>query len=318
MEGSVDAIAESLIEEPRKDDETTEEELVQAEADADDQSEAEEDEAEEAEAEEDDSEEDDADADDEGSTEQLFTVKVNGREQQVPLAELLRGYSGQKAIQEGFQQAAALRKEVETGYMEVQRQYQQLTQIMSAVGAGQLPLQPPQPPSADMIQSDPMGYLEARAQYETDIARYQQTQAGLEQVRQQQAALEGRAHIANLQSQQQELVRAIPAFADKATAAKLKQELISMGSEVYGYAPEELRAVADHRAIRVLHDAAQYRRLMAGKPPVERQAAQPKIPTVKPGVKVSAQSGKRVAGEKAKAQMKRTGSVDDVARFLLM
>jgi len=51
----------------------------------------------------------------------------------------------------------------------------------------------------------------------------------------------------------------------------------------------------------------------------DKQPSQaPKTPVIKPGVKAAPQASKRVKGEKAKAQMKRTGSVDDVARFLLM
>jgi hypothetical protein len=79
-----------------------------------------------------------------------------------------------------------------------------------------------------------------------------------------------------------------------------------------------LEGVADHRLLRVLHDAAQYRRIVSGKAAVEKQSQQQqRTPVIKPGARPAAQASKNVTTEKAKAQMKRTGSVDDVARFLL-
>lgn len=41
----------------------------------------------------------------------LYTVKVNGQEEQVTLDDLKQGYSGQKYVQQGMQDAAAQKKE---------------------------------------------------------------------------------------------------------------------------------------------------------------------------------------------------------------
>jgi hypothetical protein len=320
--GSIDAVAESLIATPAKEDEEDQQDLQQPDegdapeqAEADDVDEGEEPEVDEADEAEDESE---ADAEDEAPAEQLFTVKVDGREQQVPISELLRGYSGQAYIQRGMQEVAATKQEAESVYTALQSERQQLAQMVQAVQSGQVSLQPPQKPNESLLQTDPIGYLEARVKYDNDVATYQQTQQQLQQVTQQQSEAQQRAYMAHLAQEQQKLTQVIPAFANPETAAKVKQDLIAAGTEVYGYTPDELKQVADHRALRVLHDAAQYRRMMAGKKPVEAPAAAPKTPTIRPGAKPSAQANTRVKAEKAKAQMKRTGSVDDVAKFLLM
>jgi hypothetical protein len=123
--------------------------------------------------------------------------------------------------------------------------------------------------------------------------------------------------MAYLAEQHQMLTRAIPAFAKPETAAKAKQELFDVGQNAYGFSADELRAISDSRMVMALHDAAQYRRLMAGRSAPVKQVQGAKTPVIKPGVKANGQAGKRATIEKAKAQMKRTGSVEDVARFLL-
>lgn len=49
----------------------------------------------------------------ETTTEQLYTVKVHGEEKQIPLAEIIKGYQSIQAAQQKFQEAAAVRKQVE-------------------------------------------------------------------------------------------------------------------------------------------------------------------------------------------------------------
>lgn len=325
-DGSIDAVVASLIEGPQTNEETTDEDLVQADADAQDQTETDAgDEADEANDDGDDTEEgdgeDDADAEEDEPVEQMFTVKVAGREQQVPLTELLRGYSGQAYIQQGMKQVAEARTEVEQIFNSLQTERQQLAQFAQAAASGQLPLAPPQMPDEQLLQTDPIGYLEARVKFDKDLAAYQQTQYQLQEVSARTAQAEERARLAFLADQHRQLQQVIPAFAKPETAKALKEALINTGTEVYGFTPEELRGVTDHRHLRVLHDAAQYRRLMAGKKP-DAGKVTPKpdaqTPFIKAGAKVAASAGKQVKAEKAKAQMRRTGDVDDVARFLLM
>jgi nitrogen regulatory protein PII len=327
MDGSIDAVAASLIDGPTPTEDEKPEELEQsAEDDAQDQSEGETAETEASESDADDEAEYEDEGTDEGETdaaeeepaEQLFTVKVDGRDQQVPLSELLRGYSGQAYIQKGMKEVALAKQQVAAVYETLTSERQQLTQFVQAVQTGQVPMRPPEPPSEDLLAKDPIGYLEARVKYDKDLAAFQQGQQAVQELTARQAQAEEQAHRARLAEEHQRLAQAIPAFAKPETAAKVKQDLLTAGQEVYGFDLDELRGVADHRMLRVLHDAAQYRRLMSGKVADKQPTQAPKTPVIKPGVKAAPQASKRVKAEKAKAQMKRTGSVDDVARFLLM
>ena len=320
-DGSIDAVAASLIETPVeevKEEETVD--LEQSEEDnAQDQVDGDDAEAEEVDADTDEgTDEEDAEADEEAPAEQLFTVKVDGRDQQVPLNELLRGYSGQAYIQKGMKEVASARQETTAVYEALQAERQQLAQVFQAAQSGQIPMQPPSMPSEDLLSKDPIGYLEARVKYDKELASYQNAQGLRQQLEAQDAEARMQSHRAYLAEQQQQLARAIPALAKPETAAKVKQDLINAGTQVYGFTSDELEQVADHRLLRVLHDAAQYRRIVSGKAAVEKQAQQQqRTPVIKPGARPAAQASKNVTIEKAKAQMKRTGSVDDVARFLL-
>jgi len=318
--GSIDAVAASLIDGPPQEDEQPEDLGQSDEDDAQDQNEADEAEADEAYADDEDegADESDADVEEEEPSEQLFTVKVDGRDQQVPLTELLRGYAGQAYIQKGMKEAAAIKQQAAAVYEALNNERQQVAQFAQAVQTGQVPMRPPEPPSEELLARDPIGFVEARHRYEKEVAAYQQGQYAMQEMSARQAQAQEQAHRAMLAEEHQRLSQVIPAFAKPETAAKVKQDLLKAGQEVYGFELDELRGVADHRMLRVLHDAAQYRRIMAGKATDKQPSQAPKTPVIKPGVKAAPQASKRMKGEKAKAQMKRTGSVDDVARFLLM
>ena len=109
--GSIDAIAESLMEVETPEEEERDDEF---EADAD-EAEVDEAEAEEAEAETDDDDHDGEEVQEEPS-QQLYTVKVDGKPKEVTLDELTRGYSGQQYIQQNLEQMAAAKKEMQAQY----------------------------------------------------------------------------------------------------------------------------------------------------------------------------------------------------------
>lgn len=325
MDGSIDAVAASLVEgpTPNTNDEPDDELEQSPRDDAQDQSEGDEQgDADDGDALDDDDQgsddEGDADAGDDDTSDQLFTVNVDGRTQKVPLAELIRGYSGQSYIQKGMRDVAEARKETSVVYQALQTERQQIAQFIQAAQTNQIDLRPPVPPADELLTRDPIGYMEQRLKYDKALVTYQQTQAVRQEMEAKAAEAESASQRAYLAEQHQQLTRVIPAFAKPETAARVKQELISAGTGYYGYAPEELQSVTDHRALLVLHDAAQYRRLMSGKAAAPKEAsAAPRTPTIKAGTRTSVQGGKRVQSEKAKTQMRRTGSVDDVTRYLL-
>jgi hypothetical protein len=118
-----------------------------------------------------------------------------------------------------------------------------------------------------------------------------------------------------LAQEMHKLQQAIPEFADREKATQLQKALVEIGQE-YGYSPEELGSVADSRAIQVLHDAMKYRQMLEARGEAQKKVDKAR-PVVKPGVKKSATTGKVKQRKQAASRMKQTGSIDDVAKFLL-
>ena len=294
-----------------------EEETLEADAEEQEPEDYSEEEAEAEEAEADDAEDDEDDEETEVDQEpatQLHTVKVDGQSKQVTLEELKRGYSGQEYIQSQMRQVAEGRKEVESIYNALQNEVQQVTALRQRLENGGIPRQPT-PPSRELFNSDPIGYMDAKLQYDEDMAVWQQTAGEYAALQQRNQQMQQQALQYQLAQEMQKLQQAIPEFADKAQGAKLRDAILATGQE-YGYAPEELAEVVDSRAVRILHDAMKYRQMLAARGEVQKKVEGVR-PVVKPGAKQSATSGKAKQAKQVASRMKATGSVDDVAKFLL-
>jgi len=283
-----------------------------------DQAQEPDDEGEQEEAVDETAEEDDDDQEaeeaDEGPAETLYTVKVDGQERQVSLDELRRSYSGQGYIQEQMRTVAEGRKQIEQMYHQLQQETQQVSALRQQLETGGIPTQPT-PPGRDLFNKDPIGYMEAKLKYDDDLAKWQEKAQELQAVSTRQQQMQQQALAYTLQQEMAKLQQAIPEFADREKGSQLRNAILEAGTE-YGFAPEELSEVADSRAVRVLHDAMKYRQLMAARGDVQRKVDKAR-PMVKPGAKQSANAGKVKQKKQAEGRMRSTGSVDDVAKFLL-
>ncbi|MDF3607561.1 hypothetical protein PE067_16255 [Paracoccus sp. DMF-8] len=262
----------------------------------------------------DEGDEDDDDEQDEGPQEQRIIVKVDGEEREVTLDDLKRSYSGQAYIQKGMQEAAEAKKQAEAVFQQLQEGRNAVAALYQRMQAGQLALAPT-PPDPELINTDPFGYLRQKEAFEVKLQEYRQQQAQIQQAIGQQSQADEHAMRVYAAEQARELSRHIPDFADAEKAGALGKKLVAAG-DAYGYSAEEIGGVMDARAIRVLHDAMQWRALQGAKKTVEEKAQKAR-PIVKPGAKAAESTGRKGQAEKARAQMHKTGSVDDVAKYLL-
>lgn len=255
------------------------------------------------------------DEDDETEAEegpQTFRVKVNGEEVEVSLDELTRGYAGQEYIQKGMRDVAAQRKQAEESAAALQQQQAQLVQLYQTLQQQGAVSHPGEPPQYDA--NDPLGYLEAKAQYDAKVAAHNAQQNEINALSQQQTEAQRAAMQKHAQEQMQILQRDIPAFANPDTAKTLQQELHRTGAS-YGFTAEELDGIADARTVKVLHDAMKYRQLQEGKKAVEGKVKKA-APKAKP------KAGRRVSKavkqkQNMQARLQQTGSVDDAVRLLM-
>jgi myosin heavy subunit len=240
-----------------------------------------------------------------------FKVRVDGEEREVTLEELQRGYAGQGYIQKQMQEVAAERKRAAEFVQTLQTEQAQVLQLAQQLQqTGILP--PPVPPPAELAARDTNRYIRELASYNEQAARYQVQQSQIQAVRQRQAEIDelNRAHEVAQAAEQ--LKAAIPDFADPQKADAIKADLLKIGRDVYGYAEEDLLQVTDPRAVRVLHDAAQWRKLQAQKAAPNR----PAIKNVQPAAKRP--EPPQLAQAKIVERAKKSGRDEDWAEALLV
>jgi hypothetical protein len=263
---------------------------------------------------EDDAEDEEEDADEANKTEPVYTIKVDGTEKQVTLSELKRGYSGQQFVQKGMQEAAAQRKQAEEVYAALLNERQQISQLYQQIQGGQIAT-PPKAPTRELFDSDPIGYMEAKLNYDEQVAQYQQQQAQFQQLSAQQSQAQQVARQAYLQQEVENLKSVIPELANPAHAGKFKDQILQAGA-AYGYTADEISQVVESRALHVLRDAMKYREIMSGKKKADEkaQSARPKTTPIKAGSKKLVKSNKEVLQKKT--NLKRSGSIEDALSLM--
>ena len=254
-------------------------------------------------------ESDDAESDDQPEPEAI-TVKVDGEEIQVTLDDLKRDYSGQAYIQKGMREAAEARREAETFAQTVQAERAALLQLAQELKTqGVIAL--PTPPDPALFKVDPIKYLEADIAHRTQYAAYMRQQSHLEAVTRQTTEQQERDYSKQKAEETAKLLETIPDLSDPEKSAQITARLLKAG-ESYGYAADEIGQVMDHRALRVLNDAAQWRALQAGKTIAAKKVVDAR-PVLKPGVK-SAPVGNSAA--KALERLRAKGDEDSFVAFL--
>ena len=313
------AVADNLIIETPNNPEKSTEEVVEATDDG--QTETIEDAEEvqddvEAQANEDDLGEEYEEAEqDEAQREPVYTVKIDGTEKQVTLDELKRGYSGQKYIQKGMADTAETKKSLEQQQHQIAQERQMLMQMVQQVQNGNVP-SIPEYPSEELQASDPLGYLEKEAEYRRAVDKRQQFDQQVNYLAQQEAQQRQQQNNQFLEQQAQRLSEWMPEFADPEKRNVFIQDMSSKAKKHYDLTDEQIGTVKTAEEVRILNDALKWRDLQANKGKAQ-QKAEGARPVVKPAAKRAANSGRVSKAKKAEAAMRRTGSIDDVADFLM-
>jgi hypothetical protein len=253
-----------------------------------------------------DDEDDAAEQDDGDEKPAAYTVKVDGVDTEVTLDDLTRSYSGQAYIQKGMQETAEGRKQFQTDMAAFQADQQRFAEAVHKLQSDGLKAQP-QKPDSKMLETDPIGYMRAQAQYDVEVADYTAQQTQLSETETRSRAYQDQQSQADMQKQAARLVELIPEFADPAKATALKSKLVEVGQSAYGYSAEELQGLTDARAVSVLNDAMRWRELQSG------TAAAKKTPTPQKSVKPTGRRSqpKSVVRDKQLAQARKSGKSDD-------
>lgn len=255
-----------------------------------------------------------AEQDEDQEQPEYLTVTVDGEEQQVTLDDLKRSFAGQGYIQKRMQENATKAKEVEAVYQSFIQERAQLAHLVQQVQSGNL-LAEPRKPDPALRQRDPIAFTTAWDAYHEHKAAYDQQQSQIQQYTQQQTETQQRALAAYQAEQMRELAARLPDLADPEKGAVLARQLTDTATE-YGFAPEEVGQVTDHRALLILNDAMKWRQLQGQREKAAKKVEQAR-PIARPKAQKSADSSSKKQAEAARNRMRQSGNVDDVARFLI-
>jgi hypothetical protein len=266
----------------------------------------------------DDSAEYDADEVQEEEPAPTYKVKVGKDELDVPLDELLKGYSRTADYTRKTQEIAETRKAVEADRAKIEeaaRLRDTYAQRLSVIE--QMLNQDSGEDLATLKETDPIGYAVRVAEQSEREKQLAAVRAEQQRLAQQQQAEHGERLKAHLAAESQKLSEAIPEFADpvKGTAVKADIRKYAQG---LGFSDQELAQAYDSRAITALYKAMKYDQLVSGKGEASKKVNQaPRM--LRPGTSApetrTSQEVKNMRG-----RLKKSGRAKDAAalfeRFL--
>ena len=243
---------------------------------------------------------------------QVFSVKVDGKEVEVTLDELQKGYSRTQDYTRKTQQIAEVRKQTEAELSAVRAEREQYAQLLSALESQVQQVAQPNIDWDRLYQEDPIEWVRQREvmrDNQEKAAAIQSEKQRLNQLSQQEQA---QFMQQKLQHEQEALLAAIPDWKDAKKAQAEKALLVEFGQKI-GFTPEELKSVVDHRAVLMLRKAALYDQMMSKRgniKPVTNNGPRP----AKPGA--AGRVSNTTEAVRAQQRVAKTGRVDDAANAI--
>lgn len=243
-----------------------------------------------------------------------YKVKVGKEEVEVPLEELLKGYSRTSDYTRKTQEVAEARKAVEAERQKIEEaaklrdtyaQRLQVIEQMLSQGENAEDLQ-------SLKETDPIGYAVKVAEQSEREKQLAAVRAEQQRIAQQQQAEHSERLQAHLQAEALKLQEAIPEMSDPAKSQAVKTDIRNYAKKI-GFTDQELAQVYDSRAVTALYKAMQYDKLMSGKTEATKKVSQaPKM--MRPGTSTP-EAKETQEAKKLREQLRRSGNKNDAARI---
>ena len=252
---------------------------------------------------------DEADAEEEEDKPPSFTVKVDGKNVEVTLEELQKGYSREADYTRKTQQVSEERRAFQAEADLVRTERQQYSQLLGSLKAQ---LQQNAAPQVDMdrlYHEDPIEWVKQRElvrDAEKVHAAINSEQQRLSTIQAQEQYQSMQAHLAQ---QQDAMLKAIPEWVNPDKAKAEKTLLIEWGQKL-GFSSDELKNIFDHRAVVALRKAALYDQMMSKRGNI-RPAVNNGPKPAKPGA--AGRMDNTTDSRRSQQRLAKTGRVNDAA-----
>lgn len=237
---------------------------------------------------------------------QTYKVKVEDREIEVTLDELLSGYKNPSERADDAQ-VSEQRKAYET---EVQAARQVREQYIERLKLIEQSLAEPQIDWSALAQNDPQEWMRQKILQQDRVEARRVAEQERTQAEEQNAAEAHERRSRMVSEETTKLLKAIPEWKDAAKASAEKKELAGYAKKL-GFTDQDLAQVTDHRVLLLLRDAKSYRDLVAKKDTM--RAATPQVKTAKPGAQPAAGSSGSL--KKATERLAQSKSIEAGASF---
>lgn len=243
---------------------------------------------------------------------QTFRVKVDGEEVEVPLDELLKGYSRTADYTRKTQAIAEARKQAEAEATAAREERQRYAQTLEVLDAQMRSLQPPEIDWDRLYKENPVEWVRQREMVRTRQEQMNWVQAQRAALEQKQAEEEQVEQSKTLEVERSKLLEALPEWRDAEKARTEKAKIVSYATERLGFTTEEISDIYDARAVVALRKAMLFDELMSKRDQMRPKIIQ-KAKPMKAGAASTPQSTKVVASKAAFSRLANSGSTKDAA-----
>lgn len=252
------------------------------------------------------------DADEAPQASQTFRVKVDGEEIEVPLDELLKGYSRTADYTRKTQAIAEARKQAEVELEVARQERQRYAQTLEALDAQLRSLQPPEIDWDRLYQENPVEWVRQRELQRTRQEQTAWVQAQKSALVQRQQQEEQAQAEQTLEVERAKLMESLPEWRDVEKARAEKAKIVEYATGKLGFSVEEISDVYDARAVLALRKAMLYDELMSKRDQMRPKIMQ-KAKPMRAGAASTPQSSKVVASKTALSRLANSGSTRDAA-----
>jgi hypothetical protein len=243
---------------------------------------------------------------------QTFRVKVDGEEVEVPLDELLKGYSRTADYTRKTQAIAEARKQAEAEAAAAREERQRYAQTLEVLDAQMRSLQPPEIDWDRLYKENPVEWVRQREIQRTRQEQMNWVQAQRAALQQKQAEEEQIEQSQTLEVERSKLLEVLPEWRDSDKARTEKAKIVEYATGKLGFTVEEISDIYDARAVVALRKAMLFDELMSKRDQMRPKIMQKARP-MKAGATSTPQSSKVVASKAALSRLANSGSHKDAA-----
>ena len=209
-----------------------------------------------------------------------YKVKVDGKEEEVTLDELAKGYSRTADYTRKTQELAQHRKALESEAAAARQERAQLAQNLKLLEEAISEITPKEPNWEKLRVEHPDKFAAVWAEWNQGEKDRAEIRKQREEAEKKVAADHYRTIQETIKAEREKLLAAIPEWKDEKVEKAEKAEMVKF-AESLNYTIDDLKGITDHRAFLLIRDAMRYRKSQEKKPALIKQIE--KVRTTKPG-----------------------------------